>query len=209
MRSHTANRALIAAILGLAGGAAGAAEPAEGTLTDTSGPLSWTAGPFVLPNPTPQLGLVDQEPVCEPDTTTCDIFTLTVTFPDGYSEAHPDDTVEIQVEWDELPASDPTGNVSAPDFDVYLYEGDKQVASDAGGANPERIRLPVFNGTRTFEVRVITFAPAGQSIRGSVKLEKLEAQSGSSGLLAAGSTGLAALLTLGLAGLGRRFRRTV
>lgn len=204
MNHSFAFRAGAGAILALAATAALAAEPAEGTLTDTSGPLSYTAGPFLLPNPTPQLGAAGAPPVCEPATMTCDVYSLTVTLPDGYADANPDDSIVIETSWAVLPEQDTTG---VADFDVYLHDEDgDEVANAATAANPERIRLPVFGGTRKFEIRTITYAPAGQSFETTIRLEKFEAQSSSTGLVGAGSTGAATLLALALAGLARRVR---
>ena len=49
-----------AALLVLAANPAHSAVPAGGTLTPSSGPLVYTAGPFTSVNPSPQLG----EPDC-------------------------------------------------------------------------------------------------------------------------------------------------
>jgi len=65
-----------------------ASTPSSGTLTDTSGLLSYTAGPFFVVNPTPIL-FVDQGPECSGSAQPCDDFALTVTLPAGYAAGHP------------------------------------------------------------------------------------------------------------------------
>lgn len=192
---------LAAAILGLTASGALAAEPASGTLTETSGPLEYTAGPFIVPNPTPDLALAGQEPTCDPALQNCDIYSLTVTLPDGYADAHPDDSILIEIAWAGL-TSDPA---YVPDFDVYLYDDAGKLLADPDNGNPERIRLPVFDGTRRFEVRVATYMPAGESITGAIRLDKVEPQSASSGVIAGGGLGQG-LAVLALAALLRRRR---
>lgn len=198
-------RAGLAALLGLAATAVAAAEPESGTLTDTSGPLQYTAGPFYVPNPTPDLSLAGEEPICEPQLQNCDVYTLTVSLPENYADEHPDDTILIRVGWTQIVASPD----DQPDFDVYLYSADGTLISDAGATstNPEQIRLPVFGGTRTFEIRTLAYSPVGESIQGTVLLEKFEAQS-SRGVFGAGGLGLLSTLALS-AGLllRRRVRR--
>src|SRR5258705_12467229 len=52
-----------------------ASVPNTGTLTDISGPLTFTAGPFLIPNPT---GFVNGVPTCDA-TSPCDDYALHVT----------------------------------------------------------------------------------------------------------------------------------
>src|SRR2546430_1170850 len=54
-----------------------AATPSSGTLTDASGPISYTAGPFFVANPTPVIE-VDKGPECSGSTQPCDDYALTV-----------------------------------------------------------------------------------------------------------------------------------
>ena len=58
------------------------------TLTDTSGPLTYSAGPFLAANPTPILE-VDSGPECANPVQPCDDYALTVTLPAGYKALHP------------------------------------------------------------------------------------------------------------------------
>ena len=139
----TAVGALVAGAIGI--GAADAASPTSGTLTDTSGPVSWSGGPFVTPNATAQA-------TGEPDCTvpgSCDDFALHVSAPAGYDTDH---QVEIKVGW----AS------TAADFDVYLYDtAGHLVATAATSADPETVTIAPNTGD--YVVRVVPFAPLGQS----------------------------------------------
>ena len=54
-----------------------AASPSSGTISAASGPLSYTAGPFVVLQMNPGRGGV-LTPVCQPNTPLCDDYTLTV-----------------------------------------------------------------------------------------------------------------------------------
>src|SRR5437016_12792075 len=75
-----------------------AATPCSGTLTDTSGPLAYTAGPFVVANPTPILFL-DTGPECFGSVQPCDDYALTVTLPSGYAAAHPNASIKVAMSW--------------------------------------------------------------------------------------------------------------
>ena len=77
--------AIAAAVATLPGSAA---NPANGTLTNLSGPLFYTAGPFNAANPTP-IPQVDTGPECNDPSQPCDNYVLTVTLPSRYSAAHP------------------------------------------------------------------------------------------------------------------------
>lgn len=69
-----------------------AATPASGTLTDTSGPIVYTAGPFSQPNPSP-VG-TDAGPRCNANFP-CDSYALTVTLPADYATRHPNGTIRV------------------------------------------------------------------------------------------------------------------
>src|SRR5260370_18454682 len=70
-----------------------AATPSSGTLTDISGPLTYTAGPFFVANPTPILFL-DQGPECFGSAQPCDDFVLTATLPAGFAASPPGASVK-------------------------------------------------------------------------------------------------------------------
>ncbi len=132
-----------------------AATPSSGTLTTTSAPLVYTAGPFVVPNVTAQAG--------PPDCTapmSCDDFALTVNVPVGTDATK---QVKIKVEWP----------VSSADFDLYVLQGGSIIATSASSSDPESVFIPAVSGS--YIVRTVPFAPAGQSITGTVSLESIPA----------------------------------
>src|SRR5437763_4813418 len=128
--------------------AAGAATPSSGTLTDTSGPLNYSAGPFPVPNPTP-VPVVDSGPECANPVQPCDEFLLTVSLPSNYKELNPDKIVKFSAGWTD------TGTGQA-DYDLYVYKGTvtstdgSQAAfvQSASKANPEVTSTPVSDGTQ-------------------------------------------------------------
>ncbi len=149
-----------------------AAEPSSGTLTPTSEPISYTAGPFFVANPSPQAGLAGVPPVCEDDGVSCDKFELTVTLPDNYDVTNPADLIEVSVVWPDASA----------DFDMYVYDAaGVEVGRSASGADPEVARFIAGKGTKTYTVQVIPFTPLGQSIEGSIQLKQVSGGGGGSG----------------------------
>jgi hypothetical protein len=128
-----------------------AAIPAGGSVTDTSPTVTWTAGPFLVPNDTGLLG----DPICA-TATPCDDFSLTVSTPAGYGDTH---TLRVDVSW-------PTAGA---DFDLYVLDATGTVvASAASSSDPEAVLLPPTSGVYT--VRVVPFTPLGQSITGTARL---------------------------------------
>ena len=130
---------------------ADAATPTEGSVSDTATSTTWTAGPFVAPNASAQAG----DPVCGSEQL-CDDYTLHVSTPPGYGDGH---QLAISVSW---------ANTAA-DFDVYVLNaaGDV-VGTSASSADPEQVLLPPDTGDYT--VRVVPFAPLGESITGTAQL---------------------------------------
>lgn len=127
-----------------------AATPASGSLSETSAPVQWTAGPFAAANASGAAGDV----VCAPQL--CDDFPLHVSTPAGYSDTH---QLTIKVDWP----------LAAADFDVYLLNATGAVvASAASSSDPEVVVVPPTTGDYT--VRVVPFAPLGQSITGTATM---------------------------------------
>jgi len=127
-----------------------AATPESGSISDTSAPVQWTAGPFAVANVTGAGGDV----VCSPEL--CDDFALHVSTPAGYSDTH---QLTIKVDWP----------LAAADFDIYLLDSTGAVvASAASSSVPEVIVVPPTSGDYT--VRVVPFAPLGQSITGTATM---------------------------------------
>ena len=153
-------------------GFAQAADPASGTLTTSSEPITYTAGPFFVPNVTPQASLAGVPPVCSTDGQSCDQFELTVTLPDDYDVTHPNDLIEVSVSWPE-----PTA-----DFDMYVHnEAGDEVGSSASSADPEVVRFSAGKGTKKYTVLVIPFAPIAQSIEGRISLKAVAGGGGGGG----------------------------
>ncbi|NHA67808.1 CARDB domain-containing protein [Phycicoccus flavus] len=151
-----AMRYLAAVCVGLAAlgvaGAGEAATPTRGTVTDTARSVSWSGGPFVTANTT---GTALDQPDCTVPTS-CDDFALHVGTPAGYGDAH---ALTITVQWP----------LAAADFDLYVLDAaGSVVGSSASSADPETVVLPPTTGDYT--VRVVPFAPAGQSYSATATL---------------------------------------
>lgn len=130
---------------------AGASDPSAGTVSPTSPSVDWQGGPFVVANVTGTAG----EPVCDVPTS-CDDFALTVTTPAGYGTDH---ELRIKVAWP----------VAGADFDVYVKNASgATVGTSASSADPEVVVLPP--DSRTYTVRVVPFAPLGQSYSATASL---------------------------------------
>ncbi len=178
---------LLCSAAGLLGMLSFAATPPSGTLTDTSGPVTYTAGPFFVANPTPVIE-VDSGPECFGSEQPCDDYALTVTLPSGYAAAHPNAAIKVTMSW--------TDNGSgASDYDIYIYKNPRSDCSptdctstdgsqaanyqSASSANPEIATIsPLSDGTQKFTVVVVPFTPTGETV--NVKIELLPG-SGSGG----------------------------
>src|SRR5436309_654630 len=159
-----------------------ASTPSSGTLTDTSGLLSYTAGPFFVANPTPIL-FVDQGPECSGSAQPCDDFALTVTLPAGYAAAHPNAAVKVTLAWNDA------GSGSS-DYDLYIYKGTvhdtdgSQAANyqSASSANPEIASIsPLSDGTSQYTVKVVPYTPTGESVHVTIELLPGSGSGGSTG----------------------------
>jgi len=163
--------ALLAATL-LGVGAASAATPTGGTLTESSGPVTFEAGPFDLANPTPVLQ-VDNGPRCTDPVQPCDSFALTVSLPDDFTVQRPGAVIRFTMSWDDAG----TGN-SDYDFDVYEgtvadTDGSEQTESrGASTSNPEVGSVRAFDGEQDFTVKVVPFLPTTETV--DVKIELVE-----------------------------------
>ena len=136
--------ALVAAAVA-AGSTASASTPSDGSVSDTSTSTSWSGGPFVAPNATAQ---VNGTPDCSVPSS-CDDYTLHVSTPAGYGTDH---DLVVKVGWQN----------TAADFDVYVLDAQGNlVGTAASSADPEQVVLPPTTGDYT--VRVVPFAPLGES----------------------------------------------
>src|SRR6266550_5332251 len=156
-----------------------ASTPSSGTLTDVSGPINYTAGPFFVSNPTPIL-FVDQGPECAGSAQPCDDYALTVTLPAGYTAAHPSASVKVTMSWTD------TGSGSS-DYDLYIYKNpradcspqdctttDGSEAADyqsASSSDPEIASIsPLSDGTQKYTLVVVPYTPTGESVHVTIEL---------------------------------------
>jgi len=149
LRRKLAVVAVAATALAVSGAVtASGSTPSAGTVSDTSGARTWTGGPFLVPNASAQAGT----PTCTVPQS-CDDYALTVATPAGYGDTN---NLKISVGWPN----------SAADFDVYLLNSaGATVATAASSADPEVLVVPPTSGSYT--VRVVPFAPLGQSYSAS------------------------------------------
>jgi VCBS repeat-containing protein len=133
-----------------------ASVPNTGTLTDISGPLTFSAGPFLIPNPT---GFVNGVPTCDA-TSPCDDYALHVTVS---STTTANKLLKVKIKWPTVQAQ----------IDVYVLDGTGKVIaaslSSASNVDPDLVLLPAVSGNYT--VRVVPFNPAGQNVTGTISLE--------------------------------------
>ena len=128
-----------------------AAQASSGSISDSSPSTQWSAGPFLVPNTTGLAG----DPQCGA-ATPCNEFALAVTTPPGYGDTH---ALGIEIRW----------TLGAADFDLYVLDAAGHVIADsASSSDPEVVQLPPTSGS--YVVRVIPFAPLGQSYSGTASL---------------------------------------
>ena len=134
--------------------------PPNGNLTEVSGPVTFTGGPYLVANPSSQATGV---PTCNA-VLVCDEFALTVS---GLSAATTASRyIRIEVRWPEA---------GETQFDLYVFQGTSAtgqlIAKNLGNAtyvDPDAVLIPAINGSYT--IRVVPFLPNGQSITGTVSL---------------------------------------
>ncbi|MFJ8196924.1 hypothetical protein [Streptomyces sp. NPDC096152] len=130
---------------------ADAATPSSGSVSDTAPTTTWSAGPFTVPNTTGTAGTVN----CSTPQA-CDDYALDVSVPAGYDAGH---SLRLNVKWPN----------SAADFDLYVLDaGGREVAASASSSDPETVLLPAV--TASYTVRVVPFAPLGDSFTGTASL---------------------------------------
>ena len=152
-------RATLCALLAAAATAAALSASPAVTLTDAndaSNPITYTAGPFFVPNiPPPQVGTT----TCG-TANPCDETPLTVNVSSATTAAK---RIKITMSW-------PTHTTDA-DFDLYILQGSTTVAQSATAMDPEITAFPAANGT--YDVRVVEFDPQGQSFTINIFLEPI------------------------------------
>ena len=97
-----------------------ASTPSSATLTPTSGPINYMAGPLVT-NATP-IPEVDLGPECNNPVQPCDDFALTVTLPPGYTTTFPTASIKVTMSWNDAGS----GN---SDYDLYVYKNPRNDCS--------------------------------------------------------------------------------
>jgi hypothetical protein len=146
---------ILAAVLGLLSAlvlvTASAATPPKGTISSSKSTVSYSAGPFLVPNNTAAVGDVQ----CN-STTPCDDFQLTVSVPKGYEAKH---SIKVNITWPN----------SAADFDLYVLNAKGAIVRQAASASdPETAIIPALAGSYT--LRVVPFVPLGQSFSATASL---------------------------------------
>jgi hypothetical protein len=138
--------------LSLGAGVTFAATPSAGTLTDVSGPVTYTSGPFFTSNASAQ---ANGTPICNA-ALVCDDFALTVSLSPAVAAAN---KVKISIQWP----------LTTADFDLYVFDASNTLVGQSATSNdPETVILAAANGGYT--VRVAPFNPAGQSFTGTISL---------------------------------------
>ncbi|MBV9009917.1 MAG: hypothetical protein JO354_12250 [Verrucomicrobia bacterium] len=180
-----------------------AATPTSGTLTvssatDNSSPsVSYSAGPFTQPNPSPLgAGQLDTGPRCDNTSFNCDTYHLTVTLPTGYVAAHPNAVIKVTMGWTD------TGTGQS-DYDLYIYKLPRtDCASTTGTAspdctytdgnesadyqsatsnNPEVATITPADGTTNYTVHIVPYTPTGETVNVTAQLFPGAAASGGGG----------------------------
>jgi hypothetical protein len=150
--TRVAGLVVLGAVLLIGPTSSPAATPASGTIGPTPGSsVSWSGGPFVVPQPVPD--------GCPPPSPLCDHFSLTVNVPATYWETHTGGA-DIEITW--ASADD--------DFDLYVYDSSGNLVgqSAAGGTTSERVLVEGANsGQSPYEVRVVPFLSAAATYNGS------------------------------------------
>ncbi len=155
-----------------------ASTPSSGTLTDLSGPISYTAGPFFQSNQSPLgLGQVDTGPRCDA-ADPCDSYTLTVSLPAGYAAAHPNAAIKATMFWTD------TGTGQS-NYDLYIYNGTNPTVDgnhpadhqSVSNTNPEvAIINPVIDGNTQYTLEIVPNQPTGETVQ--VRIELLPGSGG-------------------------------
>ena len=89
-----------------------ASTPSMGTLTDTSGPLTYMAGPFFQPNAFGNTIAGECDPDPSDPLVPCDIYRLHVSLPADYTQTNPNERLFVRIDWP----------VPAARFDLYLWD---------------------------------------------------------------------------------------
>ncbi|HET7452355.1 MAG TPA: hypothetical protein VFL12_06410, partial [Thermoanaerobaculia bacterium] len=150
----------------------------SGTITPLSPKLSFSDGPFAVPNPSAQ-GSILNLVVSAPTTPTC---TATPTLPGGLLNANQCDFYNLTVSASALAASknlqvvvawpDTENPTDQSEFDLYVYDSAGNVVASAfsGNAAPRVATMPVPPDGTNYTVQVVPFNPEGFSYTATVQL---------------------------------------
>ncbi len=137
-----------------------AATPASGEISDTSGPQTFTGGPYLLPTPAGITAEARDVGCTIP--MTCDTYALTVNIADKFRTDKKNEKEVVQII---MTSSNPTPAGGSADVDLYLVDSaGADVASSTGATADEAITVPLKtlpNGSYT--VLLITGLPLGSS----------------------------------------------
>jgi hypothetical protein len=159
-RLHGALRCLLS-LFALALGPALASTPSSGTLTDANPTVTYTAGPFAVPNVTDN---VNGTPVCDATIPAeqCDTFQLTVNVASTDASTK---RIKVTISFP----------IAAGEFDVFVFDAKGNLlGSDTAGGEPSVAVFPAVSGTYT--VVVDPWNPLGQSFTGVISLEAIPPQ---------------------------------
>jgi len=143
-----------------------AATPASGTISPEARTLTFTGGPFPVPNVTPQLqneGLAD--PVCTPgEGAICDAFDFTLDLPDDYYTENPTDLVKIKMTW--------AATTSLEDYDFYLYDSAGNIINQGEGTtNPENITFCAGQGQQNYRLQIYPFTAVAATYEVTIDMQ--------------------------------------
>ena len=137
------------------------------TLTDSSGPLTFTGGPYLVANPSSQ---VDGNPICNA-ALPCDEYTFTAAVSSATSQTK---YIRVEIAW-------PV--VAEAQFDLYVFDGTtasgRLIAKSLGNQTyvmPDVALIPaVAASSGVYTLRIVPFLPFGQSITGKISLVDIPA----------------------------------
>ena len=136
--------------------------PANGTLSTGTPTISFTGGPDVVSNPTPDPAGATGGPVCNAaaGAPPCDTYTLNVGLPADYAQTNPHAQITISLGWN-----------GGDDYDLYAYNSaGTQVASSATSNDPEVIRLPACQGSYALNLSIVPYTAEGDAYTGTITL---------------------------------------
>jgi hypothetical protein len=150
----------------------------SGTITPLNPRLTFSDGPFAVPNPSAQgsiLNLLVSAPTTPTCTDTpslpggllssnqCDFFNLTT----GASAVAATKNLQVVVSWPD--ANNPTDQ---SEFDLYVYDasGNVVAGSFSGNAAPRSVTMPIPPDGTNYTIQVVPFNPEGFSYTATVQL---------------------------------------